>query len=313
MIDQYGRNINYLRLSVTDQCNLRCVYCQPGQNAPCHRLSCDEMITIVREMAKLGISKVRITGGEPLMRQDLETLIAGISSIDGIQDIPMTTNGVGLAQRLPGLLAAKLTRINFSLDSLNPSRYHKITGRDTFHSTWEAITTALSMGVNIKINAVLMRGINDDEIDDFIALARDYPLEFRFIELMPIGRFGENNQDKVVKGDEILAARPYLKPVGIGAGGVASLYAGDGFKGKIGLISPVSHAFCLDCNRVRLTSDGHLKMCLGNNGEADLLSVLRNEPHKLSQLIRDTIYHKPHGHEFQGNFISARSMQRIGG
>jgi cyclic pyranopterin phosphate synthase len=271
------------------------------------------MIRIVREMAKLGIRKVRVTGGEPLTRRDLETLIAGIAAIGGIEEIPMTTNGIGLAERLPELLDAKLTRINFSLDTLKPDRYLRITGQDALDSAWKGIRAALDMGVHVKINAVLMGGVNDDEIDDFIALAKDNPLEFRFIELMPIGRYGERHQSQIVKGDDILASRPYLKPAGTGAGGVARLYAGPGFKGKVGLISPVSHAFCSDCNRLRLTSDGRLKMCLGNNGEADLLPVLRGDPRQLGRIIRDAIYHKPRGHQFQENFTSARGMRQIGG
>jgi cyclic pyranopterin phosphate synthase len=225
----------------------------------------------------------------------------------------MTTNGIGLAERLPGLLDAKLTRINFSLDTLKPGRYLRITGQDALDSVWEGVRAALGMGVHVKINAVLMKGINDDEIDDFIALAKDYPLEFRFIELMPIGQYGENHRRQIVKGDDILASRPYLKPAGAGAGGVARLYSAPGFKGKVGLISPVSHAFCSDCNRVRLTCDGRLKMCLGNNGEADLMPVLRGNPHQLNSFIRDTIYRKPRGHQFQESFTSVRGMRQIGG
>jgi cyclic pyranopterin phosphate synthase len=313
MFDQFGRDISYLRLSVTDQCNLSCLYCQPGESAPCRRLSCDEMILITREMAKLGIRKVRVTGGEPLTRRDLEALITGISAIGGIEEVPMTTNGIGLAERLPGLLDAKLTRINFSLDTLKPGRYRRITGQDALDSVWKGIHAALDAGIHVKINAVLIGGVNDDEIDDFIALARDNPLEFRFIELMPIGRYGELHQEQIIRGDDILSSRPYLKPAGTGAGGVARLYAGPGFKGKVGLISPVSHAFCSDCNRVRLTCDGRLKLCLGNNGEADLMPVLRGDPRQLGRFIRDAIYHKPRGHQFQESFTSARSMRQIGG
>ena len=313
MIDRCGRTIEYLRLSVIDRCNLRCVYCQPGEGSSCGMLTCGEILAIVREMANIGIRKVRITGGEPLVRKDLEQIVAGIAATPGIDDIPMTTNGIGLAPRLRNLLRAGITRLNISLDSLRADRYAEITKYGSFEDVWAGIEEAIALGVNLKINVVLIRGVNDDEISDFIAIAKEKPVEVRFIELMPIGKYGQDNRDKVVAGVEILAAHPYLRQVGVGSSGVAELYTGDGFAGKVGLIRPVSHSFCDQCNRVRVTSDGKLKLCLGDNGEVDLMGVLHSEPEKLGDVIRQAVYNKPNGHHFEDEYCSLRNMRQIGG
>lgn len=298
MIDRFGRKIEYLRLSVIDKCNLNCMYCLPDQNSACNLMSKDEIVMLVSALAKLGIHKVRLTGGEPLMRRDLEDIVRGISAIPGITDIPMTTNGVGLAERIDDLLAAGLTRLNISLDSMQAERYAEITGRNKLPAVMQAIEKALRLGIDTKINVVVMRDINSVEINDFINLAADNRLEVRFIELMPIGKYGERHRDQMISGREIIASHPELKPIGLSDSGVADLYSGEGFLGKVGFIAPVSHGFCDSCNRVRVTSDGRMKLCLGQNNEIDLMAILRDQPEQLESILQKSIFNKPKGHEF---------------
>jgi len=311
MIDARGRNIEYLRLSVTNRCNLNCIYCDPSA-AKCEMLTAEEISRVVAVMASLGIRKIRVTGGEPLLRRDIVDIVRGVAKIPGIDEVPLTTNGIGLAKMIGPLKEAGLSRLNISLDSVNRETYRDITGKDKLDSVLLGIRVSIEMGVGVKVNCVLVRGINDGEIDDLVALAKDMPISVRFIELMPIGRFGEDNHDKVVRGDEILAKYPQLFPDGKDSGGVASVYRLPGHVGTLGLISPVTHKFCNECNRVRLTCDGRIKPCLGDNGEVDLLSVLRGGG-DLEGVIRQAIYNKPEGHNFSRGFSSKRSMGDIGG
>jgi cyclic pyranopterin phosphate synthase len=312
MIDKQGRSIEYLRLSVTPQCNLKCIYCNPADSDCCLTLNPAQIEIIVRQMVKLGIHKVRLTGGEPLMRADLEEIIARLSAIDGITDLPLTTNGVGLESRISSLSQAGVTRFNISLDSLDREKYKKITGADVFPTVMSAIDKALQMNIPVKLNAVLMRGVNDDDIGGFIGLARQYPLDIRFIELMPIGGYGEANRDQVMTREEILEAHPDLVFVGEGSGGVAQMYTAPGFCGRVGFISPISHQFCNTCNRVRMTAEGTIKPCLGDNGEVALAPFL-NDEEALYHVIREAIFNKPKGHCFKEAYQSVRDMKRIGG
>jgi len=312
MIDSHGRNIEYLRLSVTQKCNLNCLYCSPDKAGNCSLLSPEQIEKAVRIMAGLGIKKVRITGGEPLMRADLEQIIKRVAAIDGIKDIPMTTNAIGLYERIDSLKSAGITRFNISLDSMNREKYKSITGSDKFNSVMKSIYKAIENNISLKINAVLIKGKNDDEIDDFINFAKSYPVEVRFIELMPIGKFGEDNRDKVVTGDEILKSREYLKYIKDGASGVARLYSAKDFKGCVGFISPISHKFCSSCNRIRMTADGVIKPCLSDNGETDIMPFIDNEE-ELEKAIYNAIFNKPKGHCFDLGFRSIRDMKRIGG
>lgn len=316
MVDQYGRKITYLRLSVTERCNLKCIYCTPGSKEHCTLLTTQEIDRIVRAFVQLGIRKVRITGGEPLVRSDIVTIVQNISALGSVEDIPMTTNGILLPGCVKQLKEAGLTRLNISLDTLRPDRFEKITGFDRLDDVLQGVKLALENHIPIKINAVLVRGINDGEIDDLIGLTRDMPIHVRFIELMPIGAFGENNKDKVVTGDEILIRRPDLIPLPEReSGGVARMFYVKGYLGKVGLISPMSHQFCHDCNRMRVTSDGKLRPCLGNNGAVDLLPIVREgSDEQLLEAIEKAIYQKPKGHHFlEGEFQSDRNMNRIGG
>lgn len=319
MKDQFGREIEYLRISITQNCNLKCIYCSTGNPKPPYEcengLTPLEIRTIIKAMAGLGIKKIRITGGEPLTRVDICEIISGISRIRGIEDLSMTTNGVTLFQRAEELKKAGLKRINISLDSLREERFGRITGGGGLREVLDGIGKALEYGITpLKINTVLVKGINDDEIDDFIRFTFDNPVEVRFIELMPIGRFGEENPEKIVLNQDIINSHPELvRCEEDGRSGVATLYRVKGSQGRIGLISPLSHQFCHCCNRIRLTCDGRIKPCLGDNGEVNLLEILRNNPKGLREFIKRVIYQKPPGHNFPGGYRSERTMRTIGG
>ncbi|MCX7708345.1 MAG: GTP 3',8-cyclase MoaA [Clostridia bacterium] len=319
MRDRFGREIEYLRISITHNCNLKCIYCAPGgdhcADSCSNTLSPADFERVVRSMAKVGIRKVRITGGEPLVRTDVCEIIERISHIEGIQDISMTTNGIRLDKMAVQLKAAGLKRLNISLDSLKEDRFRYITGGGRLQSTLKGIEKSLSLGLQpIKINTVLMKGVNEDEIDAFIQLAKESPLDVRFIELMPIGKYGEENSDKIVYNSDIISARPQLVFVNESfQGQPARYYKAEGFKGRIGFISPVSHQFCSCCNRIRLTCDGKLKPCLGNNGEVDLMDILKSDSDELDAFIRQAIFEKPASHNFGSSFSSVRNMSRIGG
>jgi GTP 3',8-cyclase len=319
MKDRFGREIEYLRISITQNCNLKCLYCSPGESSSVQECSVnltpEEIERIVGSMAKVGIRNVRITGGEPLIRPDVFEIIERISKIKGIEDISMTTNGINLDKAAEKLKAAGLKRLNISLDSLKEDRFKYITGGGRLTDTLKGIEKAMVLGLTpVKINTVLIKGVNDDEIDEFIQLAKDNPLEVRFIELMPIGRFGEQNSDKIVFNSDIIQARPelvYCKD--FLRGSPAKHYRIEGYKGKIGFISPMSHKFCSSCNRIRLICDGKIKPCLGNNKEVDIIEVLRQNPEELDAFIKRIIYEKPEGHHFKDDFSSTRNMSMIGG
>ncbi|MDL2217029.1 GTP 3',8-cyclase MoaA [Christensenellaceae bacterium OttesenSCG-928-M15] len=317
MLDQMGRNIHYLRLSLTERCTLKCEYCRAGEgNCPKNKeLTAADFQRIVRVMAGFGIKKIRLTGGEPLLRRDIIEIIAFLSATEGIEEIAMTTN----AQQLPGnakaLKAAGLTRLNISLDSLDPKKYRSMTGGGELQRVLDGIEEAVEVGLlPVKVNAVLMRGRNDDEIDRFIDLAKDKPLDMRFIELMPMG---ENlDLSMRVTTDEVLSARPWLKPIPPRYKGQPSMdYMVEGYQGRIGFISPMSHKFCGDCNRVRVMSDGMLRPCLGDNAEISLLSALKETTDDLlKETISNAIYHKPFSHHFDdAAYGSKKNMSQIGG
>lgn len=310
MKDAMGREIRYARLSVTDACNLNCVYC--GNSGARENLCAADLERIARALVALDVDKLRITGGEPLTRPDLEDLIARLSNIGGVRDLPMTTNGVGLAPRLHALRAAGLSRLNISLDTLKPERFAKLTGVDALEDVLTGIRKAADMGFRVKVNAVLIRGENDDEAGDMIALTRDLPISVRFIELMPIGAFGEQNAGRIVKSEEILARFPGLVPTGRDSGNVCMVYRQEGHAGSVGFISPMSHRFCADCNRVRITADGKLRLCLGVNDEFDLAPYLAHHD-ALTAALREAIYNKPKGHSFTPEYHSSRNMSAIGG
>lgn len=313
MKDRFGRNITYLRISVTDLCNLRCKYCMPesGVKSLCHSdiLSIEEIVEIVKVASKNGIKKIRLTGGEPLVRRGFINLCKQISEINEIEDIAITTNGVYLKEMADELFENKVRRINFSLDTLVKEKYNDITRRNDFDKTMESLFYAIKKGFKVKINVVLIGGFNDDEIQDFVNLANKYDLEVRFIELMQIGETANWSKDKFVSNKIVLEKVPKLEFDGVS--GVAKIYKIKGQKGRIGLISPISCSFCEDCNRIRLTSDGKLKPCLHSKDEINLKGLSGEE---LEEVFKRGIYEKPEKHHLEdGKSESARDMNKIGG
>lgn len=315
MLDQFGRQIDYLRVSVTERCNLRCTYCRAEEgDCPKEReLTADEFTRIVSVFADLGIKKVRLTGGEPLLRKDIMKIIKNISVIEGIRDLSMTTNAQQLNGRARLLKAAGLDRVNISMDSLKPDRFKAICGGN-LDLVLKGIEESMEAGLTpVKINVVLVKGRNDDEVDDFIELTRNRPLDVRFIELMPLGELGRHGSLRVNNTD-LISARPHLKPLAPRYASQPSRdYQVEGYQGRVGFISPHSQKFCHSCNRVRLMSDGNLRMCLGDNSELSLLEALYSGEEALKQLIAGAIYNKPAQHEFDRPFIPNKNMSKIGG
>lgn len=313
MKDRFGRDITYLRISVTDLCNLRCKYCMPesGVKSLCHSdiLSIEEIVEIVKVASKNRIKKIRLTGGEPLVRRGFINLCKQISEINEIEDIAITTNGVYLKEMADELFENKVRRINFSLDTLIKEKYNDITRRNDFDKTMGSLFYAIKKGFKVKINVVLIGGFNDDEIQDFVNLANDYDLEVRFIELMQIGETANWSKDKFVSNKIVLEKVPELEFDGVS--GVAKIYKIKGQKGRIGLISPISCSFCEDCNRIRLTSDGKLKPCLHSKDEINLKGLSGEE---LEEVFKRGIFEKPEKHHLEdGKSESARDMNKIGG
>ena len=322
MFDRYQREIHYLRLSVTDLCNLRCRYCMPDGVEKLEReavLTYEEFLRLAALFAQCGIDTVRITGGEPLVRKGVEQLVAGLKAIPGIRKVTMTTNGVLLAQQLPALLNAGLDSVNISLDTLRPEVFRRITARDEFAAVQAGLRAALESPLPVKLNCVPQAGINEGELEAIAALAPDNDLQVRFIEMMPIG-YGAAMP--CISGPELQArfARrwPGLHPVeGIAFGdGPAVYYTAPGWKGSIGFITAVHGKFCVSCNRVRLTSLGFLRPCLASEAGCDLRASLRggSDDAQLLAAIRETIWAKPREHHFESRSVPAtRGMYRIGG
>ena len=314
MEDKFKRNINYLRLSVTDRCNLRCLYCMPesGITKFCHSdvLSVEEMVEIVSAAAESGITKVRLTGGEPLVHKGITDICRGVSSIPGIKELCLTTNGVMLPIFAQELKAAGVDRLNISIDTLKGDKYRTITRNGDIATVFKGIEAAEKAGFkNIKLNTVLIGGMNDDEISDFVNLTLYKPWEVRFIELMPMGECINWPDKRFMPVEEVLKHCPELKPVDIS--GVARRYRIDGAKGTVGIISPVSHSFCSECNRIRVTSEGRLKPCLHSGDEIKLKGLHGDE---LLNAVRLGIGLKPREHSLLSDkSLSDRNMNQIGG
>lgn len=320
MKDTLGRNINYLRISVTDRCNLRCMYCMPEEGI-CKKehldiLKLEEIYTIVKACSELGINKVRITGGEPLVRKGLTGLIQQISELPGIQDLAMTTNGLLLPQYAKQLKEAGLNRVNISLDTMAADKYEYITRGGKLSDVMAGIHAALEAGLQpIKLNTVLIGGFNDDEIESFVKLTLDKNIDVRFIELMPIGQAGNWAKKHFISNSQVLERVPDLEPVqSQDPSSPAQYYKLAGALGKVGLINPISHAFCGSCNRIRLTADGKLKPCLHSEEELDVKEALR-KGNNIEEVIKAAIGSKPmeHGLNTLNNKPIERDMYRIGG
>jgi cyclic pyranopterin phosphate synthase len=305
MVDGFGRRIEYLRVSVTDKCNLRCVYCMPLDGLPWLKrdelLTYEEITRVVEIMAPLGLRRVRFTGGEPLVRRDLPELVRMVAAIPGIEDLALSTNAVLLADQADALAEAGLTRVNVSLDSLRPERVDAIARRPgSFERVLAGLAAAERVGfAPLKINMVLLGGTNDDEIADFAALTRERPWHVRFIELMPTGSNLDLSRDDFVSTDEALRrlrALGELEPAeGPTGNGPATYFRYPGAPGTVGVITPMSHNFCDRCNRMRLTADGQLRPCLFGDLQTDLRGPLRRgEP--LEPLVRETLRIKPERH-----------------
>ncbi len=316
MTDGYGREINYLRISLTDRCNLRCRYCMPGEGI-CKKghddmLSLEEIYGVARAASELGFTKIRLTGGEPLVRRGVAELCKQLSKIDGIRDLAMTTNGTLLPGLAAELKAAGLMRLNISLDTLDPDKYRKMTRGGSLSDALRGIAAAEEAGfTGIKLNAVLIGGFNDDEIRSLAELTLNRPYQVRFIELMPIGRAVPFDEGAYLPADTVLKQLPELVPAS--ADGVARLYRLPGAAGTVGLISPLSEHFCPACSRLRLTADGKLKPCLHS---AEEISVKGLSGSELKERIALAIAHKPEKHcalSCSERSESARDMNRIGG
>lgn len=325
MQDNHGRKIDYMRVSITDRCNLRCRYCMPEgirQVEMKEILTYEEIITVCKAAAKTGIRKIKVTGGEPLVRLGCPELIGELKKIPGIGQITMTTNGVLLSRYLPELLKNGLDAVNISLDTLDPILYQKITGRDELPQVLEGIRLAMEGGLRVKINAVLQKGVNEQAWPELAALTKKYPLDVRFIEMMPIG-YGKKYE--TVYNEEILREltlrEPGLRPDERTHGnGPAVYHQIPGALGSVGFISAMHGKFCKDCNRIRLTSMGRLKPCLCFEDSVDLRKILRGaeEEKKEEQLCRailQTIRMKPEGHRFEtpNDITEQRQMVQIGG
>lgn len=313
MIDPFGRRVEYLRVSVTDKCNLRCVYCMPEEGLPWLRrdelLSYEEITSVVAAMAPLGLRRVRFTGGEPLVRRDLASLVAMVAAVPGIEDLSLTTNAVLLEDQAEALRDAGLDRVNVSLDSLKADRVDEIARRPgSYDRIMAGLEAAERMGfAPLKLNVVLMRGRNDDEIADFADLSRERPWHVRFIEVMPTASNLELSRENFVSCQEALdtvGRIGELEPVeGPTGNGPASYYRFPGAPGTVGVITPMSHSFCEQCNRLRLTADGLLRPCLFGDLQTNLRDPLRAGD-ALEPLISETLRVKPERHELEQGSIS---------
>lgn len=324
LIDTQGRTIDYVRISVTDRCNLRCVYCMPetGMKMATHEelLSFEEIQRLCRILADVGIRKVKLTGGEPLVRKDFVELVRKIKAIEGIEKVTVTTNGVLLAEVMDELAAAGIDGINISLDTLNPEKFKEITRRDLFSEAYRGIQKALTYPeIPLKLNCLPL-GFNGQNLVDIAELAKDNKLHVRYIEVMPIGMgkkyefLGENQIIKILE-ERFGEMVPFGEKLGFGPG---HYYSIDGFKGKIGFISSISHKFCSSCNRIRLTSEGYLKSCLQYETGRDLRKLLRfgATDEEIKEAIIQAIEEKPVGHMFLSGNIDQEenhTMSQIGG
>lgn len=322
MLDSFGRSINYLRISVTDRCNLRCIYCMPPEGVPqmSHNevLSYEEIRTIVQAATQLGVNKVRITGGEPLVRAELPNLVGMLSQIEGIEELSLTTNGIILKKHARELKQAGLSRVNVSLDTLKADKFQYITHFGQLKDVLEGIDAAKEAGFYpVKLNTVVMRGINDDEILDFAKMTYEDRWHVRFIELMPFKGVAEYVPSvELQQHINLLGKLESCTP--LTGNGPATYYRLAGATGTIGFISPLTEpSFCSQCNRIRLTPDGRLRPCLLGDNEIDLKTPLRNNApmDKLKRLILQAISSKPEHHPFIGeNFrLVNRKMSQIGG
>ena len=311
MIDRYGRIIDYLRFSVTQRCQQHCLHCfangADGKNAS--EPTVDEIHRLLRIFGNLGFRKLRFTGGEPLLRCDITDIVNHAFKQGVFDDIALTTNALLLSDLAQDLKKSGLSRVNISLNTLKEDRFYDYADA-SIKKVFNGIEAVFSVGLlPLKLNVVLLKGINDDEISDFINLTKEYPLDIRFIELMPMG----NMKYTGVSGEEILASFPSLLPVRNDQRSVADCYSLPGAHGNVGFINPISSCFCQDCSRMRVTSDLKLRPCLGDNAEYDISAFLQKDDDTLQTYISDIIYNKPQCNSFSKMFVTNRTMNRLGG
>jgi cyclic pyranopterin phosphate synthase len=326
LLDNYDRKINYLRLSITDRCNLRCRYCMPEEGVELighgDLLTYEEIMKVIGVFARNGISKIRLTGGEPLVRRGVVDLIKGITRIEGVKDLSLTTNGVLLQEYAGDLVKAGLRRINVSLDTLRPDRFAYITRRDKFKEVWQGIEAALRHQLApIKINVVVIQGFNDDEVLDFARLSLTYPLHVRFIEFMPVGEGSNWHGEATIPSSRIMEEIREVNeliPIGLQENdGPAKRYCIKGGRGEIGFISPISSHFCAQCNRLRLTPDGKIRTCLFSDEEINLKDAWRASGREdtVEEVLYQALQAKPQGHRIGDMRFKKcqRGMHAIGG
>ncbi len=309
LVDPFGRNIEYLRLSVTDRCDLRCFYCIPQQfkgfEEPEHWLTFDEIERVIAAFAELGVEKIRITGGEPLVRKNIPQLARRLSIIPGINDLSLSTNAVQLTRHAKALREANVSRINVSLDSLDPERFKQITNGGKLEKVLSGLMAAKETGFQpIKINMVVMKGVNDDEVQEMVTFCIEHNFTLRFIETMPMGDTGRIASNHYLSLDVVkqqLQRQFELIPGVMPGGGPARYMQVAGTDLKIGFITPISQHFCETCNRVRLSADGTLYLCLGQDDKVELRPLLRSgaDHETIKQTIIEAIAHKPERHEFK--------------
>lgn len=325
MRDSFDREIHYLRVSLTDRCNYRCVYCMPEKGVVfhphAHHLTDEELVRVIRIMSTLGFDRIRLTGGEPTVRPNLVPIVEAISTIPSIKEIAMTTNGMRLEKIAEPLARAGLKRVNISIDTLDAERFSKITRFGKLESVWRGILAAERVGLTpIKLNAVIVRGYNEEDIVDLARLTLDHAWDMRFIEMMPLGSIADFQVESIVTAAEMKArveeACGELIPLHWNGHDPARPYKLHGGQGTLGFISSVSAPFCEGCDRVRLTSDGRLRLCLLRDDEVELLQPLRDgaSDEELRDLISRGVYNKPWGHGLGENIIAeSRIMSQIGG
>jgi len=324
-LDRFGRPIHYLRISLTDHCNLRCVYCMPEDmtfRPSAELMQDDEILFLTRLFASLGFDKFRLTGGEPTIRAHIVDIVRGIANTPGVRSLSMTTNGVLLSRLAQPLKEAGLQRVNISLDTLNPDKFKRLTRWGKLENVWDGVRAAEKAGLTpIKINAVVVRGHNESDVVELARLTIKHPWQVRFIEMMPFAGATELQLMQAIKAEEIRdRIQSELGPLEAGNNGrldgEARIFCLPGAKGDIGFISTITEPFCASCTRARLTADGRLRLCLLREGEVDLLTPLRAGAslEELRDIILDGIWHKPWGHGLAEGIIPLnRVMSEIGG
>ncbi len=318
MKDSFGRKINYLRVSLTDRCNLRCKYCMPEEGIDkCKHsevLSLEETYQIIESFVELGVDKIRFTGGEPLVRKGIVSLIEKVSKLKGVKDIAMTTNGILLKEMAKDLKDAGLNRVNVSLDTMDSKKFKNITRGGDLQRVLDGIEQAKKVGLSpIKINTVLIGGFNEDEIERFVKLTIEDLVDVRFIELMPIGQASAWAEDKFISNKKILEKMKALRPVKrVDMSSPAVYYKLANARGRVGIINPISCKFCENCNRVRLTASGKLKLCLHSNREINLKIPSKNKE-DLKEIIIKAISEKEESHHLEEREYIDRNMNEIGG